>query len=172
MNKMIENIIPIQGLGLGEHIYHQKIDDKFFEEFPESEIQKGDLSLEIKVIKNNTFYSFEITIEGTVEVICDRCLEPFNLAIKSNNQFIVKYSQEGALDEDDIIMIPPETNHFDLSPHIYDFVHLALPYKKVHAHQKDCNQETLRKLNEYQKKEDTDPRWDQLKKLFNNTNNN
>jgi uncharacterized metal-binding protein YceD (DUF177 family) len=64
-------------------------------------------------------------------------------------------------------VVTHDTHEIDVSQYIYEMLVLNLPYKRVHARMKDCNQEVLNKLREFESHEDqeSDPRWDALKKL-------
>ena len=42
---------------------------------------------------------------------------------------------------------------------------LAIPNKRVHESEEDCNQDVLDELDDYESEEETDPRWDALKNL-------
>jgi len=61
---------------------------------------------------------------------------------------------------------------------LYEFIHLALPIRRVHPLDKngkvDCNPEMIKKLNKLliteEKQNNTDSRWDKLKKLINDKN--
>jgi len=60
-----------------------------------------------------------------------------------------------------------------LQQHIYEFIHLALPIRRVHPDDKKgnstCDPIMLKKLEELVIDEDVDndPRWDELKRLMN-----
>jgi len=70
-----------------------------------------------------------------------------------------------------MITMPADEFHFDLSQFFYEYIHLALPIKRVHPDDKEgrstCDPEMIKKLQEHviEDKNSTDPRWDGLKKL-------
>ena len=64
-------------------------------------------------------------------------------------------------------------NSFNEKQHIYEYIQLALPIKRVHTDDSEgnstCDPEMLKKLNEFivEEENNTDPRWDELRKLIN-----
>jgi uncharacterized metal-binding protein YceD (DUF177 family) len=67
----------------------------------------------------------------------------------------------------------------DISQYLYEYIELAIPYRKVPCEDEDledvnvkCDEETLAKYNELKTEEEpdnTNPEWDKLKNInFNN----
>lgn len=167
--------IPISGLKVGYHTFEFSIDDTFFEQFEESEIKKGSLSVFIESEKSASFIDMAIAIKGYVEVPCDRCLEPFNQLIDCENDLLLKFGDGGEDDDPDIFAISKDDSEFDLSQILYEYVILALPIQRIHPDDEDgnstCNLDMLKKLSEHMidsEENISDPRWDALKKLKNN----
>ena len=169
--------IPFKGLKVGRYSFNFKIDNEFFEKFEESEIKEGKLSATVEMDKIASHIDLLIKISGTALISCDRCLEIFSYPINCENRLIVKFSKEDSDDADAIYLLSDE-NELDLQQHFYEFIHLALPIRRVHPTDKNgkvgCNPEMIKILNELLIDEeihnDTDPRWDELKKLINNKN--
>lgn len=73
----------------------------------------------------------------------------------------------------DILSVPIDAYELDLQQQIYEFIMLALPIRRVHPVDKNgnstCDPVMLKKLDELivDEEKDTDPRWDELKKLMN-----
>jgi uncharacterized protein len=166
--------ISYSGLKEGHHSFDFKIDRKFFEKFEESEIKEGSLFAAIELIKRTTHLDLRITITGTVLVCCDRCLGMFLYPLESTNKLLVKLGSSVGEDDPDIISMPSEEHEIDLQQHFYEYIYLALPIKRVHPDDENgnstCDPEMLRKLSEHivEEEDDTDPRWDELRKLMNN----
>ncbi|MBP5474449.1 MAG: DUF177 domain-containing protein [Bacteroidales bacterium] len=164
--------IPINGLKNGYHTFEFDIDDEFFEHFEESEVKKGNLTVFIESEKNTSFMDMAITIKGYVEVLCDRCLEPFNQAISCENDLLLKFGDNEIDDDPDVMTISKDEGEFDLSQIFYEYIILALPIKRVHPDDAEgnstCDPEMLEKLSEHlsnSEEQIDDPRWDALKKL-------
>jgi uncharacterized protein len=165
--------IPLSGLKEGRHIFDFEISKEFFEQFEESEIQEGSLITNIILEKWPTHLDLLISIFGSVRILCDRCLEMFSQPIESENRLLVKYGKKDEEEDPDLIILQFDEHELDMSQYIYEFICLALPIKRIHPDDKDgnstCDPEMLRKLKEHMVDEETetDPRWDELRKLIN-----
>ena len=166
--------IPISGLKEGHHLFEFKVGNKFFEEFEESEIKEGNLSVNIKLDKRSSHFDLNIVISGEVRICCDRCLEMFFHPIACENRLLVKFGKNWDDNDPDMITIPQDINELDIKQYLYEFIHLALPIQRIHPADKtgrnSCNPDMLEKLSGHIVIHDkgNDPRWDGLKKLINN----
>lgn len=174
MSTLTDYIIPFKGLSEGLHEYEFKLNQDFFKNFDGSEVKEGNLTIQVHFTNKPSLLEFEFIINGTVNVLCDRCLDDFGLVIHAKNELNVIISDIEIDSTEDIVYISKSESEFDLSQYIYEYVILAIPYKKVHENKKDCNQETLKKVEELEihenKIEITDPRWNILKDLLTNNN--
>lgn len=168
-------VIAYKGLKDGLHLFDSKVDDKFFEAFEESEIEKGNVDVNVTLNKKPTVLEFTFDIKGKVFVPCDRCLDPVEMEIEYQAPLYVKFGEETHEETDELFVISDQETEIDLSQFIYEFVHLSLPYRRVHPVDKNgkstCNKEMLKRLEELSVNNDdtdTDPRWNDLKNLFNN----
>jgi uncharacterized protein len=162
-------VIPFGGLKQGNHQYPFEIDESFFDHFEYGEIKKGTLSVGLDLEKEGNLLVLNFNFRGQVEIPCDRCGELFSLAISGNDRLIVK-SGSGYYEEDEMIQVIPEgESQIDVSPFIYEFIHLLLPIRRVHPDdmngESTCNPEILKKLDPEQKSSMPDPRWEALNKL-------
>jgi len=166
--------IPLGGLKEGRHTIDFEIDKEFFEQFEESEVKEGRLIADIVMDKRSSHLDLAIRISGNVRICCDRCLEMFFHPVVCENRLLVKFGKTIEDIDPDILSLPVGENELDLQQHIYDFILLALPIKRVHPNdangESTCDPEMLKKLDELIVEEDTeaDPRWNELKKLMNN----
>ncbi|HEY0262314.1 MAG TPA: DUF177 domain-containing protein [Chitinophagales bacterium] len=166
--------IPYVGLKIGNHTFHYEVDDKFFKAFEGSLIEKCDVKVRIELEKKETLFILNFFIDGSVNVICDRCSESFDKEIFGDFQCLVKYRGERdenlPEDEDEILFINREDSFIDVSELIYDYINLCLPMQLIHADNTDgtsgCNPEVLKYLQGQETKSETqenDPRWLALK---------
>lgn len=178
MQNRKEYTIQFVGLAVGQHLYEYTIGDKFFEYREYSEIKKSNITLKINLLKQSTMMVLHFDISGTVKADCDRCTEEFDLPVERNYKLIVKVGGHLTGDEDDdIITIPANEHEIDLSQHIYEYITLSLPIRRVHPDDGNgdpaCDKEMLQKLDSFliekekteeeEEKEKNDPRWDDLK---------
>ena len=168
--------IPLTGLKEGSHIYDFEINDDFFCSFEESEIKDGRINAEVTLIKRSAHMELNIRLAGSVSVSCDRCLENYLQGIDAENHIFVKYGDQWAEVDDDVLMIHYGESELELSQLLYEFVHLALPIQRVHPDNRDgkstCDQEMLEKLEKYtgENNIEIDSRWKDLDILRGNTN--
>jgi uncharacterized metal-binding protein YceD (DUF177 family) len=166
--------IPLAGLKEARYTYDFIIGDDFFEAFEGSEIKRGELNAVVVLQKSSTHFELDITINGHAEVICDRCLDTFYLPLTSVNRLVVKLGREWDEADPDLITMPLDEHEIDLSQYFYEYIHLALPLKRIHPDDNGgrttCNPEMIRKLEDHliTGEGDPDPRWDELKKLTEN----
>ncbi|TCS86722.1 uncharacterized metal-binding protein YceD (DUF177 family) [Anseongella ginsenosidimutans] len=178
MNPLKEFIIQFAGLKNGCHEFDFKVGDKFFGEFDYSIIKKGNLDVRLSLDKREHLLTLDFAISGTVELVCDRCLDPFDYPLESRQQQLVKISDEvEGGEQEDVVYIGTKEHEIDVTPFIYEFTHLALPMVSIHPDDAGgtpaCNPETLAALEKLRTREDKqtpegDPRWEALKKLRNN----
>jgi uncharacterized protein len=165
--------IPLSGLKEGRHIIDFEIDKEFFEQFEESEVKEGSLIANIGLDKRSSHSDLAIRISGNVKICCDRCLEMFFHPVECENRLLVKFGKTIEDIDPDILSLPVGEHELDLQQHIYEFIMLALPIKRVHPNDKNgkstCDPVMLKKLDELivDEEPETDPRWDELKKLMN-----
>lgn len=173
--------IAFKGLKEGKHQFEFEIDDKFFEKFENSEVTKGELLGNVEINKQSTLMILEMAVEGTVELLCDRCLENYGQAVNNQSKMYIKFGAEAEDLNDDVLVLPLEENQINVAQYLYELIILGLPIKHVHPDDENgdstCNPEMLDKLNEYlveevdddeETDEPIDERWSELKKLLDN----
>jgi len=164
--------IQFAGLKEGKHEFEFEINDVFFANFSESEIHKANLNASVLLERKVNFLELGISITGSAEVVCDRCLDTFDIPVESIDKLFVRFGDKTYEQSDEVIVMASGENKIRLEQYLYEYIHLALPYRKVHELVKGgfCNREMLKKLNKVQISEklnnETDPRWDQLKNLI------
>jgi len=165
--------IGLSGLKEGRHTIDFEIDNKFFENFEESEIKEGKLFANVELEKRSSHVDLFIRISGKVKVCCDRCLEMFFIQLESESRLLVKFGKKIEDIDPDIISLTTDENELDLQQHFYEYIHLALPIRRVHPDDQNgnstCDPMMLKKLKELivEEESENDPRWDELKKLMN-----
>jgi uncharacterized protein len=166
--------IPLAGLKDTRYTYEFNIGEDFFNVFEATEIRRGELKAVVVLQKCSTHVELDIMINGRVEVTCDRCLEEFYIPVSCTNRLIIKQGREWDESDPDMITMPLDEHEIDLSQFLYEYIHLALPLKRIHPDDSEgrstCNPEMIRKLGDHliSGKEHHDPRWDELEKLTRN----
>ncbi len=166
-------IVEYKGLQSGTYEIDYQLDKNFFSLFDEPEFQDGKLNAKIKMSVFSYGLEFVFDILGTVKAECDRCLELFDLPINAHYDMKVRFSDKTTDPEeaDEEITLSTEEHEIDLKQHIYEFVVLSAPARRVHPSD-GCNPEILKAISGGDEQEETteaqtDPRWDKLKDLLN-----
>ena len=169
MNSKKEYSIPFTGLKLGIHTFKYQVGAPFFEKLDYSEVKKSNVSVTVNFNKQNAILILDFEIKGTVNVMCDRCADYFDLSVENQQQLIAKLAAHESVQEDDIIYLSPTESELDIGHYIYEYIMLAIPQKRIHP-EGMCNKETLKRLEKLTRttkelNKITDPRWDELKKI-------
>ncbi len=178
MEYLKEFIIPFKGLPNGIHTFKYIVNRKFFECFEASEIAESNLQVTVELLKKNDIIQLNFNITGKVQVQCDRCLDLFDLPIQTQNTLVVKFAENRSdiTDVDDLLYLAHSDHEINIAQHIYEYIHLSLPYQRVHPSDEHgntlCNKNMLKRLENFaaennENSENIDPRWDALKQLLN-----
>ena len=119
------NIVALDSLELGVHVFDFQLDNAYFGEIENSELLSGEVKVSAQL--NLRQYDFDLTMEvkGLVQVTCDRCLDAMDVAIDA---------QETEWEWDE------QPKLIDLSWLAYELIIVNLPL--VHSHQEGgCNPE-------------------------------
>jgi uncharacterized metal-binding protein YceD (DUF177 family) len=179
-----EFLIPFVGLKLGKHQFEYQINKAFFEHFEYDEFESADIKVNIVLDKKSTMLEVNFKHKGSIHVPCDLTNEEFDLPIKGNLKLIVRFGEEYNDDNEELLILPFGEHQIDVSQFIYEMIVLSIPLKKVHPGIKagTLESDVLARLSNNTEKEqignidvqdhievkeeNTDPRWDTLKKLL------
>jgi uncharacterized metal-binding protein YceD (DUF177 family) len=165
--------IHFVGLTAGEHVFNYEIGDAFFKIIEESPLQKGDCNVKLIFEKEATHFVLSFTIEGNVDVECDRCTADIKYPVYNNFKLYIKFDDQRdtgtSEDDDEMIYIPRSDSTINVAQFIYEYISLSIPMVRncdfLEEKYKNCNQEILKKLNQASSDEVTDARWEKLKNI-------
>lgn len=123
--------IPISSINEGEKKIYYKLDHQFFSLFPESLIQQANINVTIS-IRSGTTLQVTVDLQGTIVLTCDRSLMEFESLIKTTQFLIFKWGKKEETIDENIFIISDQTTVLNLALHLYDFIHLQIPIKKLH----------------------------------------
>lgn len=161
--------IAFRGLGEGRHVFDFVLDKSFFDCFEATKGTEGTVNAEVVIMKSLLLMEVEIQIDGVVKAVCDRCLGELDLPVSGRMQLVVKESSCEEGNDDDYVVVTPEDDFLDMGAYLYEAYMLNYPMRVVHE-EGGCDEGMQEMLREYVKDENnkqTDPRWDELKKLIN-----
>jgi len=171
MKGIKEYSIDIFGLKPGEHLFDYSIGDSFFQNFELSPVTTGQLQTQIKLNKNERMLTMDVSIQGEVELICDRSNDTFQFPLDIQEEVIFKFGDEEKELGDDVFQIHWDTERLDVSQYLYEFVAVAIPMKKLHPRYLEDETFEDEIIFTAEAEDDTseegsiDPRWEALKQL-------
>ena len=174
MGAQSEYIIPYLGLSNGIHQYDFSLNNQFFVNFEKSKIKDANIELSVNFEKRDRMVVLEITGGGSFRSSCDRCLAEIDIPIQFDDRIIIKFAdQKHPSDSEEVYYLDPKTSHVDISPYIYEVVHLHLPIVNARNCEEEgfvyCDQTVLSAIQTENDKnqssfEDESP-WSELRKL-------
>ncbi|MBC5774966.1 DUF177 domain-containing protein [Pontibacter sp. KCTC 32443] len=180
MKKLKEYEINIAKLSNKTHQYEFDMDDSFFDLFSGEIIHGGKLHADVELEKTETLLTLHFDIKGTVRLTCDRSLEEFDQPVDVQETFRMKFGPEDKELDEDLWQIASDTQQINVAQHLYDYIGLSLPMKKLHPRfLAEMDEDSDEDILIYSSKntgdtdsgsdddddDDIDPRWDALKNL-------
>ncbi|REL33672.1 DUF177 domain-containing protein [Rhodohalobacter sp. SW132] len=163
----------IQELPEGESSKERSLTKGFFELDEEISFLEGEVH--INFFRTDHFIKVSFSLQCSVELICDRSLEPFEKKIEGKFDILFQPGEieESVTAESAVKQIPADELVLDISDEVRDTIMLNIPIKKIHPKYVDESG----KLNEFETaqfgdlgeddEQAIDPRWEKLKKLKN-----
>ncbi|RSK34610.1 YceD family protein [Hymenobacter metallilatus] len=177
MKKDSQYDINIARLADKTHHFAFDLDRSFFEQFDQELIPDGRVHAEVTLTKTDRLITVDFDLHGTVRQICDRSLDEYDQEIEAQEQLLVRFGDHNQELDDNVLQITPDTQTLPLAQHLFDYIGLALPMKKLHPrfqNEPDENPDADAKLifttrqegDDDSDDDDTiDPRWNALKNL-------
>ncbi len=180
MKKLAPYLIPFVGLKQGKHRFEYLIDREFFEHFEYDDFNSANVKIDLLFEKKSTIMELTFKAVGVVDVNCDLTNEPYDQHIDAELSLVVKFGDSFNDDNEELLILPHSEYQLNVAQYIYELIVLSVPLKRVHPGVLDgtLKSEVLEKLEELSPKEnqdiekndigeETDPRWNKLKKLLN-----
>lgn len=194
MGKFTEYKVPLASLAEGEHTFNYHLDKHFFANMENADIHDADLNVVLRVNHKGDLYQLDFDVEGTITLICDRCLDDLIMPVDTTYSIAVKYGDDYNDDSDELLIIPRSDSYLNVAYMIHDTVALTIPIKHVHPLGK-CNRQMSAMLKKHRthrpgdqdteleeqlideidsleaeqdsqtEQAPTDPRWDALKNI-------
>jgi len=164
----------IQELPEGESSKEQSLSVGFFELDDEISFLNG--KVYINFLRTDHFIKVSFSLDCTVELICDRSLDPFEKKIGGRFDILFQPGEieESVTAQSAVKQIPGGELVLDISDEVRDTIMLNIPIKKIHPKYEDESG----KLKDFETaqfgdlseddEQAIDPRWEKLKNLKNN----
>lgn len=176
MEHSVDTTIQFSGLKSGVYTYDYTLDDSFFSEYKNEKILGAKVVFDVKMEKSERMLMFHFKYSGAVRTTCDRCLGEMTWPVEGEQALCVKFSDTEQSDDENVAILPEKAFKIDLAQWMYEYVAIAMPIQCVHPDDSEgkptCDPEMLKYLSpdddndeSENGEEETDPRWDALKKL-------
>ncbi len=174
MNILRKYDISIYGLEDQTYLYEFTGSKAFFDIF--SDELTGNFNANVKLTKTALMLQVKFEIAADLNLICDRTLEPFDESFVSNGIYFFKFGEESNQDySDEMEVIEFGTQTINIAQHLYDFIALAVPLKRIHPSLRtddDSEDDILvyssegkKEIEKVEEEQVIDPRWEALRKL-------
>ena len=124
--------IRIAGLKAGEHSFVFQLGEDFSDAFSNDFFSRPELSIHVSVHISDTLIKANLSMNGSVELVCDRSLDSFRMDLNQSATHFFKFGEEESELSDELEVIHPERTSIDFDQLIYDTVALSIPGKKLH----------------------------------------
>jgi uncharacterized metal-binding protein YceD (DUF177 family) len=144
--------VPMNGLASGRTEFRWYAGKAFFAQFENSEILDADLMVDAVVEKSGDYIGVDCEIDGSLTVLCDRCLEDLVMPVSTGFMLSVKFGAETAESEEEmeegreIVYLKEGEGVLDLCQIVYDYACLSLPIQRFHE-AGGCNSVVMQYLN-------------------------
>ena len=162
--------IDLKRLNEGDNALQFNLDSAYFEAIEAPEVRRGNVCVDLMIHRTENFSDLDFSINGTVMVPCDLCLDDMEQPIESDDHLVAKFGEDYS-EDDDLVTVREDNAILDVSWFIYEFIELSIPLRHVHAPGK-CDPAMMKILQEHSAArsgdEDTEPvdsRWAALKKI-------
>lgn len=163
-------------LGPKAHHFDYELGPDFFALFEPALVEQGQLHAAVEATRTERLLTLHFHITGTVRLTCDRSLEEYDQPLDVQERLMVRFGDENKELDNDVLQITPDTQVLPLAQHLYDYIGLALPMKRLHPrfqNEPDDQPDAPTKLifstrNEADDPDDdepADPRWAALRNL-------
>ena len=167
--------IDIFGLSLGSHDFEFAFDNSLFDDQENKIVSVGNGVSNVLLEKSETLITLYFEIKGEVELVCDRSLERFMFSIDLNERLILKYGDDFDDGNDEVWVIPFGFQTINVKRNLLEFINVAIPMKRLHPKFENDESEEPElvyssEVDEETEQTETDPRWEELKKIKNLNN--
>jgi uncharacterized metal-binding protein YceD (DUF177 family) len=138
MKDLVPYDIRLKGLKDGVHFFDFTIENDFLSYFENSPDEKVTADVKLRLEKKPGLMVMEFFLTGNVFAPCDRCLVDINIPLSGAYKLLVKsIEQSEDFENEDVIVLHPETPVWNCANVIYENILLAIPVVKRY----DCETE-------------------------------
>lgn len=124
--------LPLASIPQGESDRAYTLDTEFFRAMEQCDVLAADVHVDLHVDHRNDAYRLLFRLKGSIDIPCDRCLEPMAHAVDVEEPLTVKYGEEEDDSTDGLLVVPESLVSLDLAPLLCDMVLLSIPMRHIH----------------------------------------
>ncbi len=132
---------------LGKHEFDFKLDKAFFEVINSPLIADGDVDVTLLWERKETMMVANFSLKGDVYTFCDRCNDPISVYVSGDYRLVYKFGTDVS-DDENLVILDPESIEVDLSEQLYELTAVSLPGRNVHP-AGECNEEVMNLYDAY-----------------------
>lgn len=132
----------------GKHSQEFECDTEFFKNMENTEVSHANVHVHLDIEKKHDAYDMSFHCKGSIDIPCDRCLDPMTLPVDTLYHIKVKYGDEYNDESDDILVIPWNDTYLNVAYLLYDTIMLTIPLRHVHA-AGECNKAMANVLSKH-----------------------
>ena len=148
MGKFTAYKVELASLPPGSHTQDFVCDTQFFKNMENTDVVNSDVKVHLDIKNQEGLYDLQFTLKGTVQVPCDRCLDPIDIEIDTPYNIKVEYGDKYDDEGDDLLIIPASNPYLNVAYMLYDTILLSIPMRHVHPLGK-CNRAMAAALNKH-----------------------
>ena len=138
MGKYTKYKVQLATLADGRYEQDFVCDTEFFKNMENPDIISADVNVHMDMVKKNEAYDCTFTCRGTLQVPCDRCLDPIDMDVDTQYHVVIKYGDRYSDEADDLLIIPETDAAINVAYMLADTIALTIPMRHVHPMGK-CN---------------------------------
>ncbi len=115
-----------------DYPFELNVGNDFFAYFATDLVQKGACVAKVTINRGTSMLTATFHLSGTVELVCDRSLEPFDHPIEHEHVMYFKLGDQDGDDSDDVVVISRATQAINVGKYIFEFIGLEIPFRKIH----------------------------------------
>lgn len=164
-------------LKIAKHSFQYYIDNAFFENFNNSDVLSANVNVLVNLDRQENMLLLNIDGDGSLNMQCVRCLNDVTFKVQPSHKCIYHLNQENVNNNDnnsldlDVVYLTSHEFKINIAQYIYESFLTQIPMvvNCELENNKSCDSTMLEKLKGVSKNKidnETDPRWDALKKLI------
>jgi uncharacterized metal-binding protein YceD (DUF177 family) len=168
--------IAFVGLKPGIHEFDYEVDNKFFAHYGQPDFINCTAKIKLQLDKKNGFMLLKFDVDGSAEVVCDRCGNNLPMQLWDEFKIVVKMVEEPEVmntqeEDPDVYYISKTESHLHVADWVYEFINLSIPMQRMCSETEmggpKCNKEVLERLKQMENNtnETTNPIWKGLEKF-------